>query len=160
MRAALPILLALLCLHPARAHALAMQISNLSDLTLPVWSLGDPAPQATMDICIYGLNLPALLNYAITVSSSPSGFNLSNGAQQLPYSLYWSDAGAGSLGSSLGTQLADGVKLTGRSNHNILLANCGGSPNARLTLKITQAAMTSIPSGTYSGTVTLLLTPN
>lgn len=139
-----------------------MQISDNSDITVNNWVIGDPAIQQSMDICIYGLNVPSLTTYAITVSSSPSGYKIANtldATKTIDYTLFWDDGGYGNLGAS-STQMTDGVKLTLRQHPNILLANCGGGDNARLTMKITQAAMTAARSGTYQGTISLLLTPN
>ncbi len=146
---------------PQRAEALLMRISNLSDFSLPSWGIGDPAPQASINICIYGLNIPTLTSYAITASSSPAGFKVASGSNEIAYSLYWEDSGAGSLGSTLGTELHDGVKLYPQHNLNILSSSCAiTGPTARLTLKISEAAMTAALAGNYTGTITLLLTPN
>ena len=159
-RSRLLLLLLMVCFPSARAYALAMQISNISDFAPPTWSMGDPAITTAMDLCIYGLNIPALTSYAITVSSSPAGYNLVSGSKTIPFSLYWNDGGPGNL-TGTGTQLSDGVKVANLQHVNILSSSCAVTgPNARLTMKITQADMTAALSGTYSGTLTLLLSPN
>lgn len=137
------------------AQALTMKISNISDFSLGVWSMGDPALESSMNICIHGINITALTSYAITVSSSPSGYRLTNGTNTIVYSLYWKD----NISGALGTQLSDGVKLTGQTGPNLLPDCTIGGPNARLTIRISQAAMEAALSGTYNGTITLLLTP-
>jgi len=142
------------------AYALGVvQISNVSDFNLGSWGIGDPPIAAHIDVCIYALLTLPLTDYTITVSS-PGGYVLTNGMQQIPYSLYWEDSGAGSLGSSGGTQLTNGVALTGQMNANILSTSCAlgtTGPNARLTLKISTTDMTNALAGTYNGTITLLL---
>lgn len=151
-----------LCVLPAgRAHALfAMRISNISDFNLPTWSMGQSNVSASMDICIYTNNLAPLGGYAINISS-PGGFFLTNGSGNIPYSLRWDDSGAGNLGSEPGSPLTNGVTLTGQLRGNILDNSCTLlGPNARLNLSITQSSMESALSGTYTGTITLLLTPS
>lgn len=154
--------LILALLLPVEARALSlMQITGLSDMALPTWSIGNPAPEATMDLCVYAV-LPIAGQYAIR-ASSPDGFVLKNGTQQIPYTLYWNDGGAGNLGGSLGTQLANNVTLTGQQNANVLSALCllgVTGPTARLTLRISDAAMTAALAGTYNGTLTLMISAN
>ncbi len=140
--------------------AVAMRITNISDFNLGTWSLGLPAPSAHIDICIYSLDVIPPGGYAITATGA-GGFTLTSGANTLAYMLHWDDAGIGNLGGALGSELSSGVKLTGQLHGNVLSSTCAlTGPNARLTLKITQAAMTAALAGTYTGTVTLLLTPN
>lgn len=148
--------------HSAWALLDTVQITNLSDINLPNWSTGDPAVSASADICVYVIKLLSNSDYAIT-ASSPGGFFLNNGPQKIPYTLYWEDSGAGHLGSSGGTQLSNNVKLGSRQNANILSPLCALGligPNARLYLKITQADMAAALAGTYTGTVTLMISPN
>lgn len=151
----------LLGLQAASAHALiAMRISNISDFNLGTWSLGNPAISAFIDICVYTSGITPAGGYAITVSSA-GGYVLTSGSNQIPYSLRWDDGGAGNLGATSGTQLSNGVKLTGQLHGNFVIDNgCTlTGPNARLNLAITQAAMTAALAGTYTGTITLLLEP-
>ena len=133
------------------------QISSLSDINLPAWSIGDAAVSAYKDICVYSTIVG---NYGITISST-GGFVLSNGAYQIPYTLSWDDGGAGGLGAS-STPLSNNVTLASRTHMNILTTNCSvgvltPGPTARLTLTISQAAMIAARAGTYTGTITLVL---
>lgn len=149
---------AMLSPHSARAN---VQVSGLTDMALPAWKIGDGAVSGHMDMCIGHISLPSTDGYGVTVSSA-GGFVLTNGARQIPYTLYWEDSGAGNLGSSVGTQLSNNVKLSGQHNANILSALCvlgTVGANARLTIKITQADMTAALAGTYSGTITILISP-
>lgn len=157
--ALLAALLALTCAAtPARA-ALLVEISNLSDVNFGTWNMGDPDLTANVDICVYStLALPSG-GYAIKADAT-GGFVLSYGPQTVPYSLTWNDGGAGSLGNT-GTALVNSTKLTDRNNANILLPACLlGSPTARLIIKIAQADLTTISSGTYTGTLNLTVSPN
>lgn len=147
------------CLYADTASAIVFyRISNLSDLSLPAWSIGDPAVTAHEDICVYSTLAG---NYAVNVSS-PGGFFLLNGSYQLPYSLGWDDGGAGHLGSS-STPLSNNVTLQSQTNLNTLATDCSlGVPagaTARLNLTIMQADMTAARAGTYTGTITLIISP-
>ncbi|MGE0754246.1 MAG: hypothetical protein AB7L92_03700 [Alphaproteobacteria bacterium] len=148
----------LCCFLPMQVFAAAaMRITSIDDFNLGSWGIGDPAISEYSDICIYGLNIPALTSYAITISSTPSGYRLQSGANFIAYGLHWEDNVLGGLG----TQLTDGVKLDGQTNLNILSQTCAiGGPNARLTIQITQAEMTAALAGTYAGVITLLLSPD
>lgn len=143
------------------AHALlAMRVYSVSDLNLGTWSMGDPAVSAHINLCMYSYDLLPITGYAITVTSV-GGYNLKSGPRNIPYTLTWDDGGAGNLGASGGAALTNGVKLASRLRANILDSTCTLSgPNARLNLKITQASMSAALAGTYSGTVTILITPN
>ncbi|MBM3618487.1 MAG: hypothetical protein FJX23_08095 [Alphaproteobacteria bacterium] len=139
---------------------LAMRVYSVSDLNLGTWSMGDPAVSAHINLCMYSYDLLPITGYAITVSSV-GGYNLKSGPRNIPYSLTWDDGGAGNLGASGGAALTNGVKKTGLLRANILDSTCTLSgPNARLNLKITQAAMTAALAGTYTGIITILVTPN
>ena len=137
----------------------AVQGTNFSDMNLPSWNLGDPSVTASIDVCVYSVHLPASSSYGVTVSS-PGGYYLKNGTQQIPYTLFWEDSGAGSLGSNGGTQLLNNTKLPNRNNANTLSILCAlglSGPTARLYLKITQSDMNAALAGTYTGTITIML---
>ena len=147
----------LLCLTAQQAHALTLvQVQGLSDMNLPSWGLGDPAVTAGINFCIYNTLNP---NYSVNVSSA-GGFKLSNGGKFIPYSLSWDDGGAGNLGNTSGIALSNNVTLAGQHNANFVSPICLGGPNARLNLKITQADMTAALAGTYTGTITIVISPN
>lgn len=140
--------------------AVLYRISGITDINLPAWSIGDPAVNASMDMCAY----TTLLGYYSVMVSSAGGYVLTSGANQIPYTLRWDDSGAGALGTG-GTALTNNVKLNNRQNPNYsLLSNdCSlgapSGPTARLLLNITQAAMTAAPAGVYTGTISITLSP-
>ncbi len=136
-----------------------MELTGLSDITVSAWSIGDPAIKATMDVCVYSsLNTPAG-GYGITVTQA-GGFYLINGGAKIPYSLTWNDGGVGNLASSNGVTLTNGVELAGQANANTVSPLCITGPNARLGFTVNASDMTAALAGTYSGSITLLLSPN
>jgi len=148
-------------LPPELAQAAAqVQITNLSDVNFGSWGLGDPDLTTHLDLCVYaGGNSPAG-GYAITASGSGGSFALRNGSNQLPFSASWDDGGAGNLGGS-STTLGSGGKLAAQVNANTSSPTCFlSSPTARLTLKLSATNLTAALAGTYTGTITLTLSPN
>lgn len=149
--------LCLLCFLTQQARAIIfVQVQGLSDMNLPTWGIGDPAVSTGINFCIYS-TLSA--DYSVTVSSS-GGYKLQSGAKVINYTLSWDDSGAGNLGSGSGTALTNNVAVSGRKNANFLTPLCLLGPNARLNLKITQAEMTSALAGTYTGVITIMISPN
>jgi hypothetical protein len=144
---------------PARATGLAVQITNISDLNLGSWSIGDPGISSYIDVCIAATVTVPLGDYAITVTGGSGGYVLTSGSNQIPYTLSWESSGAGNLGTSSGTQLSNGVLLDDQPNAYTLVPFCINGNNARLHIKITQAAMTAALAGTYSGTIILMVSP-
>lgn len=152
-----------LSLFPAeKMHAAVLyRVSGISDFTLPAWNITDPAISSYINLCAY-TSLGG--TYSVTVTSV-GGYVLSSGLHTIAYTLKWEDSGAGNLGSNGGTALTNAVPLTGRQHANTSLAStdCStGSPagaTARLTLNITQAAMTAALAGTYGGTLLILIGP-
>jgi hypothetical protein len=142
---------------PARAGGLAVQITNVSDLNLGSWSIGDAGITSYIDVCIAATVTVPLGDYAITVTGGSGGYVLTSGSNQIPYTLAWESSGAGNLGSSSGSQLSNGVLLDNQPNAYILAPFCGNGNNARLHINITQAAMTAALAGTYSGTITIMV---
>ncbi len=144
---------------PAYA-GMAVQISGISDLSLGSWGIGDPAVSSYIDVCAAATSTVPAGGYAITATGS-SGFTLISGSNHIPYTLAWEDSGAGALGTNSGTQLSSGVFLDGQAaayTATPTLCLIGG-PTARLHIKITQADMTAALAGTYTGTITLMVSP-
>ncbi len=152
-------LVALLLSASAKAAG-TVEITGTSDLALGSWGIGNPAISASIDVCIGTNGTSPVGSYAVTVTGS-NGYKLTNGSNQLPYSLAWEDSGAGNLGSATGTTLASGVLLDNQINANTAfppLCIVGG-PTARLHVKIAQADLTAALAGTYSGTLTFVISP-
>lgn len=142
----------------------AAQISNLTDFNLGTWGIGDPAISASIDVCVYSVYSTTSGGYTVQ-ASNPDGFVLTKvgGTAQIPYSAYWDDGGAGNLGPGTGTQLTNNSTLTARAHANISSPLCASGvvgPDARLNIKITQAAMNAALAGTYNGTISILVAPN
>lgn len=146
--------IACLPLFSAQAAILAL-ITNVTDLTIPNWSLGDPAVNAHIDLCVYST---VTADYGVKVNQT-GGYNLKNGTASIPYSLSWDDGGVGNLGLSA-TSLTNNVRIGNRQRANLVSPVCLTGPNARLNLDITQAAMQAAMSGSYSASIDIIVSAN
>lgn len=142
---------------PARAD-----ITNLSDLTLPTWLIGDGDVKMTEDICVYSTRPNG--QYSIQASGSGNGgaFGLSNGPHTLNYSVVWNAGGVNGLNDT-GQTLPAGSTVGPLTKASTDSSSCSGSTpgaTARLIVQINESAMTQAPHGTYLGVLTLMVTPN
>jgi hypothetical protein len=138
------------------------QISDIQDMTLSNWSVGDPAVTLYSNVCVYS----STGGYKVTATGSGLAgiFTISSSPNVIIYSVAWNDGGAGGL-SSTGTSLLPGIPSTTFSNASTASATCGGggasNDTARVIVNIAQLAMDLAPSSAtaYTGTLTMLITP-
>lgn len=142
---------------PARAD-----ISNLTDLRLPSWIIGDGAVKLSEDVCVYSTRPSGGYTVLATGSDAGGAFGLSNGSHTIAYTVNWNDGGAGSLSDS-GDDLT-ATQVSGPMTHAATdSSSCSGTnpgPTARLVIRISNAQMTAAPAGTFLGILTLMITPN
>ncbi len=146
-----------LAILPAPARAQVVQISNLTDISFG--AIGVPSADLSLSqtVCAYATGLPP--RYAIKASGSGVGgaFTLTTGAATLAYEVQWNAA----AGQTSGTGLSAGVNLTGQASGGVTpTCTLGLTPSGSLTVILRAADMSSATAGSYSGTLTLLLSPN
>jgi len=140
------------------------QITDIQDMTLPSWSLGDGDVTLYSNVCVYS----STGSYKVTATGSGSGnaFSIASGSNTIPYTVTWNNAGAGGGLSNSGTGLTSTVQSTNFGNAATTTADCnGGGPTndtARIILSISNADLTAAMSSStaYTGTLTMLITPN
>ncbi len=138
------------------------QISDLSDMTLSSWSIGQGAVTLYSNVCIYS----STGNYKVTAtgSGSSNAYTIASGSNTMPYSVVWNAGGAGSLAST-GTSLTTNVQSASFANASTASATCsgGGSANdtARVVVNIANSDISAAASSStpYTGTLTMLITP-
>lgn len=138
------------------------QITDISDMTLSNWSIGDGAVTLNSNVCVYS----STGSYKVTASGSGIAnlFTLASGSNLLAYTVTWNAGGAGNLANT-GTALLTGIQSTSFNNADTGSATCGGggasNDTARVIVGITNVAMLAAPSSAtaYTGTLTLLVTP-
>lgn len=143
---------------------LNVRISGFSDMPLGTWSgAGDVISNDNLCIGRTGVGLFGAGPYRILASGdgepgNPAAFTLSNGARRLSYNAFFNDA-TGIAGRQL---LAPGVALTSQTGFGFwqilnYLFGCSVE-NANISIVIPEAQLRGA-AGLYTGTLTLILTP-
>ncbi len=109
-----------------------------------------------IDVCIYSTTG----SYDVTpTSENPHGsqFQLSNAdkTDYIKYRIEWNNTASGDGG----TKLNSGSTSPRFSGANTSSEDCDGNKNARLFVAINNRSFTSASSGTYSDTLTLVVSP-
>ncbi len=140
-----------------------VRISGLSDVAFGTISNFAVDSIRNQSICVYAKGPPAPkdgYNVTATGSGPGGGFLLSSGSNTLAYEVQWNDA----AGQTSGTQLLPNQVLTGNRTGagNNATDDCSRGPatTASLIVIVRSAAVSAAISGTYSGTLTLLVAPN
>ena len=140
------------------------RIEGFADMPLGTWSGRGPMT-ANENLCVSrnGIGFFGSGTYRILASGNgepgnPSAFTLTNGADLLYYNVYFNDQ-AGTAGR---VPLTAGVALTGQSSSGFafffnLLFGCVVQ-NANISIEVTEPELMA-SAGTYTGTLTLMLTP-
>jgi hypothetical protein len=142
---------------PARAN-----ITNLTDLQVTGWVIGDGAVTMTEDVCVYSTRPSGGYTVQATGSGTAGAFTLANGAKTIDYTVLWNAGGVGSLsdsGTSLTAAMVSGP-LTHAATDSSTCSGITPGPTARLVVGVTKAEMTGASAGSYTGTLTLMITPN
>jgi len=125
--------------------------SGLEDIVLAPWTEGDTPPRGTATACIY----TSTGSYQVSASSSNGAggnFRLTSGASFINYRVRWNDGVSGL------TLLANGTPVGGFVGDSTSL-NCGGANPATIQVNISNAAISAAPTGAYSDTLTIMITP-
>jgi hypothetical protein len=127
-----------------------VRISNLSDINLGVFGGADAI--GSTDACVYRNGTGA---YRITAAGSGAGgaFSLTDGTNTVAYSVAFDD-GTGAIGMGASTPM---IGRTGADPASATCATTGN--NATVTTTVAAVDAASLPAGTYTGTLTLLVAP-
>lgn len=138
------------------------RVSGLTDLTLTSWVENDGNVTLTTDACVYSSRALGAYTVKATGSGIASAFTIANGPNTLPYNVTWNSGGVGAL-TNTGAALTSGVTSPGLTRAARDSATCTGAtpgPNARLIVGLLAANLANAADGAYTGTITLLVTPN
>lgn len=133
------------------------QLTALSDIS---FSSVDPASAATNSQNVCAWSNTATKGYSITATGSGTGsaFTLASGVlTPVPYSVQWNQTS----GQSSGTSLTAGTAL-GSLVSTATKPTCSSGPTTTASLIVTIAAsdlQSMVAATSYTGTLTLLLTP-
>lgn len=137
-------------------------ISGLRDMTAN-WTPGESDVLWSNDLCVFSNTASG--KYTITASGARNAngaFVLSDGNNQLPYQVSWSDGGAGNL-SDHGVALKPDTTSAPMDKGSGDSGNCGSGQNkanARLIISIPATTMKAVPEGNYRESLTLLVSPS
>jgi hypothetical protein len=151
------IYLLLLAAFPAAAQAQQVRITGLTDVGFGVITNFASDLTVARNVCVF--SSAAGRRYAITATGSGTGgaFTLAAGSARLAYEVQW----AGSRNQTSGTSLTAGV-LRGGFSANTSSQTCATNPPATASLItiLRNSAVSTASAGNYSGTLTLIVTPN
>jgi len=135
-----------------------VQISGLNDISLSPINFAIPVKGSTT-ACIYTNVLSPQGSYYITASSmhaSSSLFRVANGANFVTYNAYWNPTSA----STQTVSLVSGVKTAQQSGGSDISLTCSGNPNGNFNISFNSTQIAGAPPGSYSDTVTLVVSPS
>jgi hypothetical protein len=147
----------LLCF-AAPAAAQSVQILSLSDFAFGTISSLSSSPSVAQTVCLYS----SLNSYSIRASGSGTGnaFALTSAAtaDQLNYTVQWAPTG----GQSSGTLLVAGQATRFTPPLLNVLCSLPGilAGSASLIITLPSQSLSTVRAGSYSGTLTLLVSPN
>ncbi|MFO1073627.1 MAG: hypothetical protein U1E17_13340 [Geminicoccaceae bacterium] len=140
--------------------AAAVKVSNVSDITLNASSLTGSTLEGTDLICIYS-SVGSSHRYKITLSTPTASYkltNVSDNSLTIPYQVNFRDndgSGVGSAnwyGATQGVAVLNGTQFGGSGSQN-----CNGGNNASYKVIFQNTDLASASSGTYDGTLNLLV---
>ncbi len=146
---------------PAQAR-----ITGMTDLSLPSWVIGDGDKELFTNVCIYSTS--GAYTVVATGSGTANAFTLTDGLGSstlhvTPYTVQWNDAGVGAIGTG-GTALTAAAAPAAFTHASVDSADCTGGvapgKNARINVDFLGADLLKLASGTFTGTLTLLVAPN
>lgn len=126
-----------------------VQITNMNDIALGSWG-GSGDLQGDDSVCIYSTGSA---DYLVTASGSGAGsaFELTSGSDTLTYEVRYNDGG-----SFVQLTTGNSQAFTGASS----TVNCGGGTNGTLRVTVRELDLSGVLSGSYSGTLTVVIDPN
>jgi len=126
------------------------QISRLDDINLGSWSGADL--NGSDQFCVFS----STRSYTITATSANgtgTTFRLKDsGTNYIAYTVNWTDSAAAVSALSSGT--ASGAQATSATS-----VNCAGADNTTVAINVPSANVSAVPAGSYSDTLTMLVTP-
>lgn len=128
------------------------QITGIADITESDYASG--GLDISDDVCIY--TNTATHHYLVTATGdgASNAFTIADGSNTIPYTVRWkATAGAGAA-IALTTATISG-QITGATNTYPCVTD-----NAAFRIAATHNNIMSVPSGTYTGTLTILITPD
>lgn len=134
--------------------AAKVRISGLTDVNFgTINNLSADAVQS-QSICVYSNGSSSSYGVRASGSGAAGAFTLSNGVSTLAYDVRWNNQ----PGQSNGTALAPGALLPGQTtNAQHQICSNGPPTTASLIVVLPTASLSAATEGSYSGTLTLIV---
>lgn len=133
-----------------------VRISGIEDLSFGSYD-GNGDEARDDDVCIWTNQNSATYRVKARGSGAAHSFLLSDGASQtLAYTVRWNDTTGTDGNESLAADTLSGVM----TNANTSSTTCSGGSNANFQVKIAEAALLARRPGTFSGVLTLIISPH
>jgi hypothetical protein len=149
-------LASLACGSPAPAASNKVRVTQLSDVSFgTIANLGVDA-RRSQSVCLYADT--AANGYTVTARGSGAGgaFELSSGADVLPFDVAWNSA----AGQAAGTAMTANLPLAGQvSGATQQTCNNGPATTASLIVILRASALASATAGNYNGMLTIIVGP-
>ena len=129
-----------------------VRVNNLDDIDLGTFAGGAGDLTGSDNFCIYR-NGAGNFNITMTGSGAGSAFELTDGANTLPFSVSFNNGGANAMTAS--------TPLAGQAGAFTANDTCdsGASDNVSVDVTVANGDLASVPAGTYSGTLTMVVAP-
>ena len=151
------VIVGLFALMPVSAQAQRARINKLSDVAFGSITNFAIDQTRSQSICVF--TTPLGTRYRVTATGSGTGgaFTLATGGSTMAYEVQW----AATAGQTVGTALTSGVPLTNLTTA-ATRSGCTVAPatSASLITILRSATVSAARSGSYTGTLTLLIAPN
>lgn len=126
-----------------------VQISRLDDLNFGTYA-GTGALNGAENFCVYR-NGTGAYQATLTGDGTSNAFTIASGGNTMPYTVTYDD-GSGAVAATTGTV------ITGQSGSSTSI-DCGSSDNTTVNISIAESVLQASPTGTYQGTLTILIGP-
>lgn len=140
----------------APVSAQSVQIGALTDLSFGTVASVTSSTTISENLCVF----TSTGSYSIRASGSGTNnsFALLNGTAQMPYTVQWAASGS----QTTGTQLTAGQAALFTPGGLNILCSLGSllAGSATLLVTLPAASLSAAQAGSYSGTLTLLVSPN
>lgn len=133
-----------------------VQITGLSDVSFGILANLNADLNSAQSVCVFSNTKTNGYNVMASGTGTGGAFTLASGSRALAYEVQWS----GSAGQTSGVQLSPNAALTGlTSTATQQTCNKGPATTASFIVLVRSANLSTATAGTYTGTLTLTISP-
>ena len=133
-----------------------VRITGLQDVQFGTFGLGGDSVQS-QSLCVFSSTRIAAYSVIALGTGPSSAFTLESDAGDIAFDVLWSEATGQTFGSEL-TAGQPSQAFTSAATHHA--CNNGPLTSASLIIRVREAEIASARAGNYSGSLTLIVSPN